>query len=436
MGGGIIQLRSIGKQNKYITGNPDTSYFKAVYHRHTNFAIESIPCVFENPISATSESNNIAVIHRGGDLAHSAHIEFTLKITTSSLSGGTYVNFTNCTGYALIKEISIEFGSQVIDTHISEWFDVWNELKDVNENEYSLVNKQKTKYVYLKSNNEINGTTLVKCYVPLQFWFCRNPGLAIPLIALQNQKVYVRVKFRNSYSLINTDHISGTITPSFEKNPELYVDYIYLDKKERREFAQKKHQYLIEQVQFNGIQTLGTSHDLNFDNSIKELIWMTRNKNAGTEYNVSTLDSSKSSHSYVNTLSSIEKNNDYFNYMSKSNNSCTDYLNASKTYDAFNEAEILFEGNSRFNKRKATYFRTIQPLQYHSRVPLKHIYCYSFSFAPEKYQPSGVCNFSRFKNIKLNFTSPNTVDNTELFIFAISYNLLRIMDGNAGLSYN
>ena len=90
------------KQNKHITGNPQTSYFKAIYYRHTNFAIESVPCIFDNNISATTESTNVAIIHKGGDLAHSAHIEFTLKLTTNSLSGGSYVNFVNSTGYALI----------------------------------------------------------------------------------------------------------------------------------------------------------------------------------------------------------------------------------------------------------------------------------------------------------------------------------------------
>ena len=430
MGGGVMQLRTSGKQNKHITGNPETSYFKAVYYRHTNFAIESVPCIFENNISATSESTNIAIIHKGGDLAHSAHIEFTLKLTTNSLSGGSYVNFVNSTGYALIKEISLEIGSQVIDRHISEWFDVWNELTDENENEHILVNKHQSKYIYLKSNN---GDTRVKCYVPLQFWFCRNPGLALPLIALQNQKVSIKITFRNPYTLINTDHTSGTITPSFEKIPELYVDYIYLDTLERRNFVQKKHQYLIEQVQFNGIQTLSTSHELNFENPIKELIWMTRNKNAGTEYSLSTV--SNNADTYSNTLSSIGKNNDYFNYMSVSTNSQNDNLYASTTHEPFNEAEILFDGNLRFNKRNATYFRTMQPKQYHSRVPTKHIYCYSFSFKPEEHQPSGVCNFSRLKKVLLNLTLPNTTDNTELFIFAINYNLLRIMGGKAGLSY-
>lgn len=429
MGGGIIQLRTSGKQTKHIVGNPQTTHFKAVYFRHTNFAIESIPCIFNNSISNTSETDVSVIIHRTGDLVSNAHVEFTLKLTTNSLAGGTYVNFTNSTGYAAIKEVSIEINSQVIDRHYSEWFDIWNELTDSNYNEHQLVNKHNAKYTYLKSNN---GTTRVKCYVPLKFWFCRNPGLALPLIALQNAQVIMKFKFRNPYTLINTDHTSGGIIPSYEKIPELYVDYIFLDTKEKRDFASKKHQYLIEQLQFNGKQTFSTSHDLNFDNPVKELIWVCQNKNVNTEYSIRD-GVNGNADAYLNVTSSITKNNDYFNYQTESGSSQNEYLNASLTNEPFNEAELIFEGNSRFNKRKATYFRTIQPLNHHSKVPGKYIYCYSFSLKPEEHQPSGVCNFSKLKSAKITFSSPAT--NTDILIFAHSYNLLRIMEGKAGIAY-
>lgn len=428
MGGGIIQLRTSGKQTKHIVGNPQTTHFKSVYFRHTNFAIESIPCVFNNSISNTSESNVSVIIHKTGDLVSNAHIEFILKLTTNSLSGGTYVNFTNSTGYAAIKEVSIEINSQEIDKHYSEWFDIWNELTDPHYNEHKLVNKHNAKYTYLKSNN---GTTRVKCYVPLKFWFCRNPGLALPLVALQNSQVIMKFKFRNPYTLINTDHTSGTITPSYEKIPELYVDYIFLDTKEKRDFATKKHQYLIEQLQFNRKQTFTNNHELNFNNPVKELIWVCQNKNVNIEYNLNSIGNNADAYSNVNT--SLDYNNDYFNYQSISTSS-QDYLYTLTNNEPFNEAEIFFDGNSRFNKRKATYFRTIQPSTYHSKVPSKHIYIYSFSLKPEEHQPSGVCNFSKLKSAKITFSSPAT--NTDILMFAHSYNLLRIMEGKAGIAYS
>ena len=428
MGGGIIQLRSAGKQTKHIIGNPQTTHFKSVYFRHTNFVIESIPCVFNNAISNTSESNVSVKIHKTGDLISSAHIEFILKLTTS-LSGGTYVNFTNSTGYAVIKQVSLEINSQIIDTHYSEWFDIWNELTDPNFDEHLLVNKHNAKYNYLKSNN---GDVRVKCYVPLKFWFCRNPGLALPLIALQNADVVMKFKFRNPYTLINTDHTSGTITPSYEKGPELFIDYIFLGAKEKRDFATKKHQYLIEQLQFNNKETLNTNHELNFDNPVKELIWICQNKNVNTEYSLNTV--ANNADAYSNTIASMNKNNDYFNYQTLSSSSQNDYLYGNETNEPFDEAEIFFDGNSRFNKRKASYFRTIQPLNHHSKIPSKHIYLYSFSLKPEEHQPSGICNFSKLKSAQIKFTSPAT--NTDLLLFACSYNLLRIMEGKAGIAYS
>tara|TARA_Y100000590_G_scaffold261169_1_gene293232 strand:- start:36 stop:1343 length:1308 start_codon:yes stop_codon:yes gene_type:complete len=433
MGGGIMQLIVSGRANKHITGNPETTHFKSVYFRHTNFAMESVPCIFNNAILANAETSVVSTIQRSGDLVAGAHIEFILTRTFSSgrPSGGSYVSWTNATGYALIKEVSLEIENQVIDKHYSEWFDIWNELTDTNNNEHLLVNKHEAKHLYLKSNDF--NTNSLKCYVPLQFYFCRNPGLALPLIALQNQKLYMKFTFRNPYTLINTDHTSGNIgTISYTQNPELYIDYIYLDTAERRSFSKNKHQYLIEQVQFNGYQTLSSSNEINFDNPIKELIWVCRNKNVKTEKDLSTI--SNDADAYSNTVTSLSKNNDYFNYMSVSSNSQTEYLYNNNTYEPFKEVDLIINGNSRFNKRYATYFRTIQPKTHHSKIPNKHIYLYSFSLNPEKHQPSGVLNFSKLKSVKLNLTEANTT-NMELLVFAVNYNLLRIVNGMGGLAY-
>ena len=428
-----MQLIVSGRANKHITGNPQTTHFKSVYFRHTNFAMESVPCIFNNPISTNSDTSVVSTVQRSGDLVAGAHIEFILKRTFSGSAptGGSYVSWTNSTGYALIKEVSIEIENQVIDKHYGEWLDIWNELTDINNNEHLLVNKHETKHLYLKSNDHT--TSSLKCYVPLQFYFCRNPGLALPLIALQNKKIYMKFTFRNPYTLINTDHTSGNIgTISYTQNPELYIDYIYLDTAERRSFSQKKHQYLIEQVQFNGFQTLSSSNEINFDNPVKELIWVCRNKNVKTEKDLSTI--SNDADAYSNTVTSLNKNNDYFNYMSVSSNSQTEYLYNDNTYEAFNEVDLKINGNSRFNKRYASYFRTIQPNTYHSKVPKKHIYVYSFSLNPEKHQPSGVLNFSKLKSVKLELSNPNT-NNMEILIFAVNYNLLRIVNGMGGLAY-
>jgi hypothetical protein len=433
MAGGIMQIIVSGRANKHITGNPETTHFKSVYFRHTNFAMESVPCIFNNSIPSNKEVEVISTIQRSGDLVAGAHIEFILKRTFSGEvpTGGSYINWTNGTGYALIKEASIEIENQIIDKHYSEWFDIWNELTDVNNNEHTLVNKHETKYTYLKSNDY--STNNLKCYVPLQFYFCRNPGLALPLIALQNQKVYMKFRFRNPYTLVNTDYTTGSIgTITYTQIPTLYIDYIYLDTSERRSFSTKKHQYLIEQVQFNGYQTLLASNQINFFNPIKEIIWVCRNKNVKIETDLLTI--SNNADAYSNTINSLDKHNDYFNYQSLSSDSQKEYLYTYESYEPFGEVELKINGNSRFNKRYASYFRTIQPKNHHSKVPRKHIYLYSFSLTPEKHQPSGVLNFSKLKSVYLEFSKPNT-NNMELLIFGVNYNLLRIMNGLGGLAY-
>lgn len=433
MAGGIMQLIVSGRANKHITGNPETTHFKSVYFRHTNFAMESVPCIFNNSIPANTETSVISTIQRSGDLVAGAHIEFTLTRTFSGTvpTGGSYVNWTNATGYALIKEVSLELENQIIDKHYGEWLDIWNELTDVNNNEHLLVNKHITKHSYLKSHNHT--TNSLKCYVPLQFYFCRNPGLAIPLIALQNQKLYMKFKFRNPYTLLNTDHTAGDLgTITYTQIPTLYIDYIYLDTAERRSLSKNKQQYLIEQLQFNGFQTLSSSNEINFYNPMKEIIWVCRNKNVKTELDLSTI--SNNADAYTNTVSSLSKNNDYFNYQSESSNSQTEHLYTYDSYEPFGEVDLKINGSSRFNKRSATYFRTVQPKQYHSKVPSKHIYVYSFSLNPEKHQPSGILNFSKLKSVKLELSNPNT-NNMEILIFGVNYNLLRIMNGMGGLAY-
>ena len=243
----------------------------------------------------------------------------------------------------------------------------------------------------------------------------------------------MKFRFRNPYTLVNTDYTTGSIgTITYTQIPTLYIDYIYLDTVERRSFSTKKHQYLIEQVQFNGYQTLLASNQINFFNPIKEIIWVCRNKNVKIETDLLTI--SNNADAYSNTINSLDKHNDYFNYQSLSSDSQKEYLYTYESYEPFGEVELKINGNSRFNKRYASYFRTIQPKNHHSKVPRKHIYLYSFSLTPEKHQPSGVLNFSKLKSVYLEFSKPNT-NNMELLIFGVNYNLLRIMNGLGGLAY-
>ena len=422
-----MQVIATGKANKYITGNPQTSFFKDVYYRHTNFAMESIPCVFNTSINNNSDTNVSVIIHKSGDLVNDVYLEFELELTTTSLSGGKYINFTNSTGYAIIKHVTLLLNNEEIDKHYGEWFDIWDELTTNNNKQDILVNKHQAKYAYLKSNN---GTTKLKCYVPLQFWFCRNPGLALPLIALQYSNIVLELKFRNLNYLINCKGTGSqqTIIP----NVKLYGDLIYLDSDEKKRFAQRSHEYLIEQVQFNGPQKLSRTHELNYNHYVKEIIWVCRGKNLGETEPTGTDN--------INPINNIDggahnNGNDYFNYTANAKN-FTEHLFTDEYYEHFSKATIILEGNERFTKRNASYFRTIQPHNHHTNVPLnreKKVYLYSFALHPEEHQPSGFLNFYKVGKAELKFD--DVLDNEDILIFATNYNILRISDGIGALAY-
>ena len=123
-------------------------------------------------------------------------------------------------------------------------------------------------------------------YVPLQFWYCRNPGLALPLIALQYHEVKINLDLRpidECLWAVNTlESSAGTkkVTKAYNQSlvaASLYVDYVFLDTDERRRMAQNPHEYLIEQLQYTGAESVGSSSNkirLNFNHPCKELVWV------------------------------------------------------------------------------------------------------------------------------------------------------------------
>ena len=192
MGGGLMQLVAYGAQDIYLTGNPQITFFKVVYRRHTNFSIEAIQQTFDGGTANLYEGGRKnLLISRNGDLIHKIWLECKLTYETALISPSTYVNWTNNTGHALIEECSLEIGGQEIDKHTSHWLDIYNELTDHEESEWIGLNKHSAKNAYLKSRILITADKPTKLYIPLKFWFCRNVGLALPLIALQYHEVKI-----------------------------------------------------------------------------------------------------------------------------------------------------------------------------------------------------------------------------------------------------
>jgi hypothetical protein len=233
-----MQLVAYGAQDVYLTGNPQITFFKVVYRRHTNFSMECI----EQTINGTStlgaaKTSGTVTISRNGDLVHKLYV-------TSSLA-----SIEN--GSAIVNEVELEIGGQRIDRHTAEWMQVWNELTTPKSKADGL--KAMTGDVGATGTG-VTGTGVGEVHIPLQFWFCRNPGLALPLIALQ----YHEVKLKCTWGI-------GTATVGANAAVKVWADYIYLDTDERRRFAQISHEYLIEQLQFTTVGTSTGKVQLNFN---------------------------------------------------------------------------------------------------------------------------------------------------------------------------
>ena len=427
-----MQLVAYGAQDIYLTGNPQITFFKVVYRRHTNFSMEAIMQTFNGTVG-TGASTVTATISRNGDLVSNLWLDVNLPVRGALTTGtSTYCNWTNNTGHALIKDCEIEIGGQRIDRHYSQWLDVYNELTDHEEQEWIGLNKHAAKNAYLKSSTDTPPAT--RLYIPLQFWFCRNPGLALPLIALQYHEVKLKLTTRAHKVLVNVD---GTGTPAESTGTptvDLYADYIYLDTDERRRFAQVSHEYLIEQVQRESgtMAASDTTQTLNFNHPVKELIWVVQDALCNTEGDT-TSSLTGVGDATVNAGAAATANNDYFNYGAFSGGSSSEVIGGATSTEGFTDMKLQLNGHDRFAKRNASYFRTCQPIQAGHKVPSKHVYCYSFSLKPEEHQPSGTCNFSRIDNAQMIFGSIATAN---LTVYAVNYNVLRIMSGMGGLAYS
>jgi hypothetical protein len=411
MGGGLMQLVAYGAQDVFLTGNPQISFFKVVYRRHTNFAMESIAQTFNGSVGYGNKVST--TISRNGDLVTNMWLEVLVSDTG---------NCCNSFGHSLIDYVELEIGGQRIDKHYGEWMEIWSELTLPEEKRQGFKEMIGRRDAYSSEIPcpVIDNNTL---YIPLQFFFCRNPGLALPLIALQYHEVKINVQFRGKDAMQSLTSAAG-LPPSFSCS--LYVDYVYLDTEERRRFAQMTHEYLIEQLQFTGVET-GESKNvrLNFNHPVKELVWVYR-----SQYN----EPMNFRNNSTATLSNKEGGN-YIGYGNISENNA--WIDPSfDADDWFEKCKLQLNGHDRFSERGSSYFRLVQPYQHHTRVPSKNVYVYSFGLNPEAHQPSGTCNFSRLDNVTLQFTGTKGLAADTLLVYAVNYNVLRIMSGMGGLAYS
>ena len=469
MGGGLLQLVAYGAQDVYLTGNPQITFFKVVYRRHTNFAMEAIAQTFSG---IPNYGNTVyCQISRNGDLIHRTYLEVGINTTANSISGiESYVNYL---GLRLLKAVSIEIGGQQIDKHYSDWLYIWNELSLPRGKRYAYDTMVGADRDALNSGVYGTGTgnnLITTLYIPLEFWFCRNIGLALPLIALQYHEVKIKIEFETATNCVYVPGATIVSDLSAYKldNPNLWVDYIYLDTDERRKFAQLSHEYLIEQLQFTGQETLSNSGarvKLNFNHPCKELVWVAKTTNLASRwYNYTYAGTTLPIINPISDTSNLPNPSisgagapvfDQFDFLVSSNlgtaaltlANTSNYMQdnyipyvdnvSSGIVNPFETCLLQLNGNDRFNFRMGNYFNLVQPYQHHTNIPLNRgINVYSFALKPEEHQPSGTLNMSRIDTAILDVKVVSTNISGNINIYAVNYNVLRILSGMGGLAYS
>ena len=499
MAGGLMQLVAYGAQDVFLTGTPEITFWKVSYRRHTNFAMESIEQTFSG--QADFGRRVTCTISRNGDLAYRTYLQVTLpeinQNMENSTSAGVSARWLDYIGEQLVAQVEVEVGGQRIDRQYGDWMHIWNQLTLSKEQEagYHKMIGHTTQLTYIAAKGRAdvagpcaaNGAPNQVCaprnalpettlYVPLQFWFCRNPGLALPLIALQYHEVKINIDFRPIGECLYAMSGTTSATKAYQQSlvaASLYVDYIFLDTDERRKMAQNPHEYLIEQVQFTGDESVGSSSNkikLNFNHPCKELIWVVQ-PDANVDYCDSLIDGTalNSTHgaqpfNYTDALDSLP--NDIAAYAATAYDISGGLLNKDDTAVTGGEitdagafvlaetaldmhcwgenpvvtAKLQLNGQDRFSEREGSYFDTVQPFQHHTRAPDYGINVYSFGLRPEEHQPSGSCNFSRIDNAVLQLVlSAGAVSGAataKVRVYAVNYNVLRVMSGMAGVAYS
>lgn len=496
MGGGLMQIVSGGEYSDYILGNPQITYFKSVYRRHTNFAIECVEQMISGPrITENTNTEGSITISKSADLLSKIYI--ICPQTTQGING-----------YELVDTAEIIIGGALIDKQTSEWNKVWNELTT------PLSKADGLKYMTGGFNStNVPGTEQSKIIFPLNFWFCRNNGLALPLISLQYHDIKLKLKWG-----INSD-INRDGNADRSSNCEVWTDLIFLDQGERERFAESKHEYLIEQLQIvdSSLESPSLKFKMNSVNHfVKELIWVEGNTGSDRIIN-------EKFNIFINGIERFsEREKEYFTLnqpmihhtsipgfniketdspimLSTHLSVGTPDLNTPNSYDSSNtkiaEGIIILSSNSGTIPkigdivmiRESTPSTIVEseaepytvtgvtstqvgPIistviavnsdgtsinlsstkikvggDFHVHIIArafnpksrcsdysKNIYVYSFSLNPEEHQPSGICNFTRLDDVKLSIDSSKTIDK----IYAVNYNVLRISNGLAALVYS
>jgi len=407
-GGGLLQLVAYGAQDLHLTGEPKVTFFQAVYKRHTSFTMEATK--HDSQFSFSNGLVSSIKIDRRGDLLGDIWLELPSQNQTILTSPQQLCWVAE----NALKKVELVIGGQVIDTHYKVWWRLWSEC--------FLNYTKKINWGKMTSYPGNKSADYGFVYLPLLFFFCRNEGLFLPLIALQNHEIYINF------------HVADNYSTYFTGPPNIWINYVFLDTHERALFGSNSHEYLIEQVQYAGSYSMTSKSEtkipLAFNHPVKELIWCYTDPANSTLWDFST--DGYSSIATLTLKNVIEPTLPHF----CGSPLVTDKIPTEEAKGPLLTAKILFNNQDRFQYQTGKYFNQYQPFKYHSGTPYAGIYTYSFALDPEAHQPSGTCNFSRIVDQTLVVQLKSTMYlPTNQQLFAVNYNVLRIKSGMAGLAF-
>jgi hypothetical protein len=386
----LLQLQAVGLQDIFLTTDPQINIFKYNYYRYVNFATETVKLGFNENV--TFGKRITCEIPKRGDLLSKIHLH--LRLPPIVKNGGTYASWTDTLGYAIFDDfIELQIGGEIVDKLYPQFLNAWDELtttsKKVGKN---LMLLKSDTYVASKYNAE----KYVDLIIPLDFWFTKQYNLSLPLLCMAYQDIKISFKLKQFSECINYDGDEPLAIPILNAN--IIAEYIFLDDVIREKFLDVKHQYIIEQVQYNGDDLILHNTDvynskLRFNYPCKEFIFFAvENRN-------------------------IENNNHFV------------YSRTPDDEPLIREASLLLDGKLRFDSLPEFYYRSVFPDNVHSVIPTKYIYTMPFSIKPEGNQPTGSLNASKFNDITLFLKLPHDNVDLTLYVFAISYNVLIINKG-------
>jgi hypothetical protein len=439
MPGSLVALVAKSDEDKYLTGNPQITFWKSSHKRHSNFALQRYQIT--RPTSRLMSTTVDFKIEHVGDLLRGLTLEITLPditdISSESVSAED-IFYTDNVGCAAIDKIEFIINGQVIQTLWGDWIAGYEFLVENFGKQYALDELRGGDVVFdgTTGKEEGSGVGLV-ARIPLPFWFSRTSGCAVPLVGLKHTDVRVRTYLRPYDQLVYSPvdiRLPGSCSYG---SVQLFADVVHLDREERSTFSSSPLEYLVETVQQNNrvltaakaqlagsesvplgtvdVPTVMETVPLQLSLPTKELVWFLQPQPKSTTYcDMST--------------------NRWLQFPVGEHDSVGNFY-----ADLIQDVTLRVGGQSVFETEKADWFRLEQPIRYHTNVPaqrMKGVYIHSFAIRPEEYQPSGTLNFSAVDKAELIISMSRPTQNYNLVVYAWGYNVLRVSNGLGSLAYS